>query len=156
MKTDRGKLRTPQRTDLSRQPRKLRGAACCPGCGAVYRGGRWRWEELPAGARADTCPACRLIREKAPVASVTLRGEFLAAHRDEILARVRACERAASRTHPLKRIIAVTPAGREVRITTTDAHLARRIGDALRRAYKGELRYRYQKGEALLRVSWRR
>ena len=53
MKTARGTLRTPQRNDLTRQPRKLRGPACCPGCGAVYRGGRWRWEEVPAAPRAE-------------------------------------------------------------------------------------------------------
>jgi hypothetical protein len=156
MKTNRGRLRVPQRTDSSRQPRKLRGPTCCPGCGAVYRRGRWRWEEVPAAPRAELCPACRRVREREPVASVTLSGEFLASHRDEILARVRACERAENRTHPLKRIIAVSPAGKGVRITTTDAHLARRIGDALRSAYKGELRYRYRKGEDLLQVSWSR
>ena len=154
MKTARGTLRTPQRTDLTRQPYKLAGPACCPGCGAIFRRGRWRWEEVPAASRAEQCPACRRIRENAPLASVTLSGEFLAPHRGEILARVRACERAENRTHPLKRIMAVRPAGKELRITTTDAHLARRIGDALRRAYKGELEYRYNKGDKLLRVTW--
>jgi hypothetical protein len=154
MKTARGTLRTPQRTDQTRQPRKPRGPACCPDCGAIYRRGRWRWEAIPAAPRAERCPACRSIREREPVASVTLSGEFLAAHRDEILARVRACERAESRTHPLKRIMAVSPAGKTVRITTTDAHLARRIGDALQRAYKGELDYRYPKGDRLLQVLW--
>ena len=88
------------------------------------------------------------------MASITLSGAFLAAHRDEVLARVRACERAENRTHPLKRIMAVSPAGKILRITTTDAHLARRIGDALQRAYKGELDYRYPKGEPLLQVRW--
>jgi hypothetical protein len=153
MKTDRGTMRTPQRIDLTRQLRKLRGPACCPGCGAVYRSGRWRWEPVPAAPRAATCPACRRVREREPVASVTLSGEFLAGHRDEILARVRACERAENRTHPLS-AMALSAGGREVRITTTDAHLARRIGEALRRAYKGELSYRYNRGEDLLRVSW--
>jgi hypothetical protein len=136
MKTSRGRLRTPQRTPLFRQPRKLRGPTCCPGCGAVYRSGRWRWQAVPAAPRAELCPACRRIREREPAASVTLSGDFLAAHRDQILARARACERAESRTHPLQRIVAVRGAGKDLRITTTDMHLARRIGEALRRAYK--------------------
>jgi hypothetical protein len=156
MKTARGTLRTPQRNDLARQPRKPRGPACCPGCGAVYRGGRWRWEAVPAAPRAEICPACRRARQRSPMASVTLSGEFLAAHRDETLARVRACERAQNRNHPLQRILAVTPAGKALRITTTDVHLARRIGDALRAAYKGELAYRYNEKDDLLRVSWSR
>ena len=143
MKTSRGTLRSPQRNDLTRQPRKLRGSICCSGCGAVYRRGRWRWEEVPAAARAGTCPACWRIRERRPAASVSLTGALLAAHRDEILARIRACERVESRTHPLKRVIAVSCAGGEVRITTTDARLARRIGRALHDAYKGGLETRY-------------
>jgi hypothetical protein len=118
MKTSRGRLRTPQRTPLFRQPRKLRG---------------------PTGR-----------------GSVTLSGEFLAAHRDEILERVLACERAENRRHPLKRIMALSSAGRELRIATTDVRLARRIGEALRRAYKGKLEYRYHKADSLLRVAWRR
>jgi hypothetical protein len=145
MKTARGTLRTPQRTDQTRQPRKLRGPACCRDCGAIYRRGRWRWEAIPAAPRATQCPACSRVRARLPGAGVTLRGEFLAAHRDEILARVRACERAENRTHPLQRIVAVGGGGKELRIGTTDVHLARRIESALRRVCKDE---------NLLEVSW--
>lgn len=155
MKTARRSLRTPQRRELARQPRKLRGPTCCPGCGAVYRRGRWRWEEVPAAPRAELCPACRAT-ERDPTAGVTLSGDFLAAHRDEILARVRACERAANLDHPLQRILAMRRIGNALRITTTDPHLARRIGDALRAAYKGALAYRYNGKNDQLRVSWRR
>ena|SRR5688572_4659358 len=139
MKTARATLRTPQRTDLTRQPRKPAGPACCPDCGAILRRGRWRWEAVPAAAKAALCPACRLTRERVPAASVVLSGAFLAAHRAEILGRVRNCEQAENRTHPLQRIMAVTDTGKGLRITTTDARLARRIADALQRAYKGEL-----------------
>lgn len=145
MKTARGTRRTPQRTDLTRQPAKLRGPTCCPGCGAIYRGGRWRWEAIPAAPRAALCPACRQVRSRDPLASVTLSGELPAAHRDEMLARARACERAQNRNHPLQRIVAVSGGSKELRITTTDMHLARRIGNALRRAAKGTRR---------VRVSW--
>ena len=154
MKTALGSLRTPQRTPLDRQARKPAGPACCPDCGAIYRRGRWRWEEVPAAARTLQCPACWRVRTRDPAASVTLSGEFLASHRDQIVARVRACERAENRTHPLQRIIALSAAGKGLRVTTTDPHLARRIGDALYAAYKGELEYRYNEKDDLLRVSW--
>ena len=156
MKTARGTLRTPQRTDATRQPRKLSGPTCCPGCGAIFRRGRWRWEAVPAAAQAALCPACRRIRDRLPGGRVVLSGDYLAAHRDEILGRVRNCEAAENRTHPLQRIMAIAAAGTGLRIATTDAHLARRIGDALYRAYKGELEYRYNKADNLLRVAWRR
>jgi hypothetical protein len=111
---------------------------------------------VPAAAKAARCPACRRTRERLPGASVLLSGDFLAAHRDEILGRVRNCERAENRTRPLQRIMAIAPAGKGLRITTTDAHLARRIGEALYHAYKGELDYRYNKADSLLRVLWSR
>jgi hypothetical protein len=43
-----------------------------------------------------------------------------------------------------------------VLVTTTDSHLARRIGGALRRAYQGELDYAYNKEDDSLRVEWKR
>ena len=156
MKTSRGLLRTPQRISQARTARKSPGPACCPDCGAILRRGRWRWEEIPAAPRAQQCPACWRMRTRDPAASVTLSGEFLAEHRDEILARVRACERAENRDHPLQRIIELRGGARDVRVTTTDQHLARRIGDALVSAYKGELEYRYNEKDDLLRVTWSR
>jgi hypothetical protein len=164
MKTDHGSFRPGGHRQLLQERvhdayksgRKLSGPACCPDCGAIFRRGRWRWEAVPAAAKAALCPACRRTRERLPGASVLLGGDFLSAHRDEILGRVRNCEQAENRSHPLQRIMAIAPAGKGLRITTTDAHLARRIGEALHRAYKGELDYRYNKEDNLLRVRWSR
>jgi hypothetical protein len=41
-------------------------------------------------------------------------------------------------------------------VTTTDMHLARGIGEALQHAYQGDLEYRYNPDQNLLRVSWSR
>ena len=41
-------------------------------------------------------------------------------------------------------------------VTTTSIHLARLIAEELRRSHKGELDYRYNRSENLLRASWRR
>ncbi len=142
--------------EISRPARKLSGPALCPDCGAVYRAGRWRWELAPAQAKRARCPACERLRSREPGGSVMLSGRFLAGHRDEILGRVRNCEQAEKSTHPMQRIMAIAASGGGLRITTTDAHLARRIGDALQDAFKGELDYRYQEEERLLRVAWRR
>ena len=43
-----------------------------------------------------------------------------------------------------------------VTVTTTDVHLARRIGDALRGAFQGELVIKYRPDEYLIRVNWTR
>lgn len=162
MKTDRGSFRMLERKQLLQElvhdsyksKRKLAGPARCPDCGAVYRRGRWRWGAAPPGAYAALCPACRRTRERLPAGYVTLSGAFFGQHRDEILGRVRHCEEAEKRTHPMQRIMAIVASGEAMLVTTTDAHLARRIGESLRSAYNGELDYRYNKQDNLLRVAW--
>ena len=136
--------------------RKLRGATRCADCGALFYRGRWSWRTTPQHAAAGLCPACRRIRERLPAGFVRLGGPFVREHRDEVLKRVRHCEAAERREHPLQRIMAVEARGEGLLVTTTDPHLARRIGDALHHAYKGELDYRYNKQDKLLRVSWSR
>lgn len=142
--------------DAYRPRRKLAEPARCPECGAVYRRGRWTWGAARAGAQRARCPACQRIRAGHPAGIVTLSGAFFRAHREEIVEAVRRCEAAERLEHALERLMAIEPNSHATVITTTGAHLARRIGEALRRAYKGELELRYGKADSLLRVSWRR
>jgi len=164
MKTERGGFRMLRREQLLQElvhdsyksTRKLPEPTRCPDCGAVWHRGRWSWGAAPSGAHASRCPACHRIHDRFPAGYVTLKGEFFAAHRDEILARVRNCEQAEKQDHPLQRIMAIEPQDDGVLVTTTDSHLARRIGDALHDAWKGEFEYHYNREENLLRVSWAR
>jgi hypothetical protein len=41
-------------------------------------------------------------------------------------------------------------------ISTTDTHLPRRIGEALKHAYHGQLELHYDRDEDFVRVNWRR
>jgi NMD protein affecting ribosome stability and mRNA decay len=164
MKADRGNWRPLRRDELRdelvhdtyRSKRKLPEPTRCPSCDAVFRGGRWAWEEAPAGANQESCPACQRIADRFPAGYVTLKGAFLVAHRDEILQLARNRESHAKSAHPLQRIMAVEDTADGVLITTTDTHLARNIGEALHSAYKGELDFHYNKSENLLRVEWQR
>jgi hypothetical protein len=122
----------------------------------VWHRGRWTWAAPPAGAHVARCPACKRIRDGFPGGFVTIKGDFFDAHRDEIVGRVRNCEAAQRRDHPLQRIMNIEPAGGGLLVTTTDAHLARRIGEALHHAYKGRMEFRYNEADNLLRVSWTR
>lgn len=130
--------------------------ARCGDCGAVWRRGRWTWAAPPARAAVTRCPACKRMRDRFPAGFVSLKGPFLDAHRDEIVARVRHCEAAERPDHPLQRIMNIVPAAGGLLVTTTDAHLARGIGEALRKAYRGRMEFRYNKADNLLRVSWTR
>ena len=50
---------------------------------------------------------------------VTLDGDYLREHRDEVLSRVRRCEATEKREHPMQRIIAVQANPRGILVTPT-------------------------------------
>lgn len=164
MKQERGGFRMLRREQLLQElvhdtykPKgKLSEPTRCPECGAVFHRGRWSWAGAEPGAHEARCPACERIREHLPAGFVNLRGEFFKAHRDEILKRVRHCEQSEKADHPLERIIDIEAKEAGTLITTTGTHLARRLGEAVNDAYKGELEFHYNRGENLLRVDWLR
>lgn len=137
--------------------RKLAEPTVCPQCGAVWQGGRWMWAATPAEAERHTCPACHRIADNLPAGFVLLSGAFFEEHREEIL-RLVANEEARERAeHALQRIMSMERMedGAEL-VTTTDIHLARRIGEAVHAAWQGDLSFHYNDGEKLLRVHWSR
>jgi hypothetical protein len=69
---------------------------------------------------------------------------------------VKNTEAAEKKEHPLSRIMSMetTPGG--LIISTTDTHLPRRIGEALKHAYHGELELHYDQDEDFVRVTWTR
>jgi NMD protein affecting ribosome stability and mRNA decay len=142
--------------DSYKSKRKLPEPTRCPQCGAVYHGGHWRWGAAPAAAHETMCPACRRIHDRFPAGYVSLKGEFFATHRDDVLNLVRSCETKEKTEHPLERIMKIEDAKEGALVTTTDAHLARRMAEALHSAYKGRLLFRYNKEDAVLRVFWSR
>ena len=75
-------------------------------------------------------------------------------HRKEITHLINREEQRERKEHPLKRIMNVEQKDDEMLVTTTDIHLARGIGEAVHRAYRGELDFHYNKEENLLRVNW--
>lgn len=149
--------RLPQVQDDSyRMPQKLAEWTTCPDCSATYVEGRWRWTTPAARGRSARCPACRRIRDGMPAGTVRLEGDWFAAHRREVLTRAERCEAAERKDHPLQRIMKVEYGPDGATLSTTDVHLARRIGQALRHAFKGALVVRYAKRENQVRVSWTR
>jgi len=165
MKNTRTASRSPRREQLLDNPRhdsykpkgKLPDPTRCPECDAVFQKGRWTWNGAPGSAvHEQLCPACQRVRDGYPAGYVTLGGDYLAAHRDEILNIVRRCEAAEKADHPLQRIIAIQDADGGVLVTTTDAHLARRIAESVHDACKGSLALQYSKEENLVRATWTR
>lgn len=129
----------------------------CKVCHAVFCGGRWqRAEAWPLDAHPTLCQACQRTRDDYPAGVITLTGSFVCAHKDEILGLVRHHEQEENAEHVLHRIMRLEEGPASVVIQTTDLHLPRRIGEALRRAFKGELHLQYEGEGCFLRVNWRR
>jgi NMD protein affecting ribosome stability and mRNA decay len=128
----------------------------CPDCGALFHGGRWQRLPAPAQAHRELCPACHRIRDRFPAGYVVLDGEFLAGHRDEVLHLLRHVESRESAEHPLQRIMDISREDGSTVVTTTDPHLARALGEAVHRAYRGKLEFHYNPEQNLLRVHWAR
>lgn len=142
--------------DAYQATRKLAEPTRCPDCGLVYREGRWARGAAPGDAAEALCPACHRIRDDFPAGYVNLRGPYLATHRDEVLRLVHNVEAKERAEHPLQRIMAIEAADDGVQVTTTDAHLARGIAEAVHRACKGELEFHYNREDNLLRATWTR
>lgn len=129
--------------------------AVCPVCHAVYLGGRWHWSEhWPSDAHSHLCEACRRTRDHNPAGEVTLKGPAIQTHKTEIFNLARHLEQIENSEHPLHRIMNIAEQPDAVIIHTTDLHLARRIGEAVRRAHKGKLDWHYDKAACFVRVSW--
>jgi hypothetical protein len=87
---------------------------------------------------------------------VKLTGPFCRDHRAELIALSRYLEKSERAEHPLQRIMDIVEEDGGVLITTTDIHLAHRIGEALHHAYKEAFESHYNREEKLLRVRWSR
>ncbi len=142
--------------DAYRANEKLADGTCCPDCGAVIANGRWQWLEAPVGAVFERCPACLRIHDNFPAGYVTLRGSYLAEHRTEILSIAQNLAAKEKAEHPLQRLMNTVEDHDEVKMTTTDIHLARAIGDALHHAHGGKLDIKYGPDDNVVRVEWNR
>ena len=142
--------------DSKRAAAKPPEPAKCPNCRAVFSAGKWSWDRAPAAAFEHQCPACQRIQDKFPAGYVTIKGKFLADHRDEIIALITSTEGLEKADDPLQRIIAIEDVSEGLQVTTTDSYLARGIGEALHETYQGDLKLRYSRDEYLLRATWKR
>ena len=142
--------------DPYKSTRKLPDPTACPQCDAVFHQGRWTWLTGLKATHEELCPACQRIRDKYPAGFLSIGGAFLDQHKQEIVNLVRHEEKTETTEHPLHRIMQIEEQADGLLITTTDIHLPRRIGEALHRAYQGEIDFHYVEEGSSLRVQWRR
>jgi NMD protein affecting ribosome stability and mRNA decay len=130
------------------------GGTTCKKCGAVVKEGRWTWSAAAKGDVVTICPACRRIEDGYPAGYLALEGPFFGENRKEIMNLVRNVAEAEKNDHPMERVMAIRKDGEGTLITTTGVHIARRLGDSLKRSYQGDLKVNYEDGEKRIRVNW--
>lgn len=146
-----------ERHDVYKEKGKLIEGTVCTTCSVVFSKGRWVWDYEGETAKETTCPACRRIKDRYPAGFIKLRGEFFETNREEIINLVRNMEKLQKQDHPMQRIIRIIERRNETTlIETTGVHLARRIGDAIARAYQGEYSFQYAENYNRIRVVWER
>lgn len=143
-------------SDPYRVRNKLSEPSVCPTCGAVYHEGRWQWLARPEHAKEVACSACRRTAERLPAGYVYIDGTFAAQHRVELLELIDHRAARARAEHPMQRVMSVETEGETTVVTTTDLHLARDLGSALKSAFQGALELKYSQDENLVRAYWRR
>jgi len=152
----RDRLVQEKRHDTYKEGKKWPEPTTCIQCNSVYLEGRWTWYEPPAGANKITCPACQRIDDNYPAGHLELKGSFFKNHHEEMINLIRNEEKLEMGEHPLERVMDITEEDEHTVITTTGIHIARRIGEAISRAYQGDLSFTYGAGEKTIRVSWSR
>lgn len=136
----------------------------CEGCHAVYKNKRWYADPQlyeAAVAVRDTavvaCPACLKIRDNFPGGIVTLKGDYVLPHKQELLNLIKNEEARARGFNPLERVMSVKENGYgSIVISTTNEKLAQRIGRAIRKAFHGNVTYQWSHDNKLARVDWER
>ena len=152
----RDRLVQEKRHDTYREGGKLPEPTVCSECSSVYIEGRWTWYEPSAKANKVVCPACQRIGDNYPAGTLEIRGSFFKQHEEEMRRLIRNEEKQEKGEHPLERIMEIREEGEHTLITTTGIHIARRIGEAISRAYQGEFSFTYGDGEKTIRVLWSR
>ncbi|KPV40466.1 ATPase [Thiohalorhabdus denitrificans] len=132
--------------------------AVCRECGVVFDGGIFQWmKNPPEEAELMTCPACSRIKEDYTGGMITLEGDFLQEHWEDIRNLIENVEKREVARRPLERIMEIRKEDDgSVIIRTTYEHLARGIADAIHRAHKGDLDIKYPSEDKYVLAHWRR
>lgn len=140
-----------------------RETSICTTCHAVFHRNRWAsdsklYQELKSSPKTNkaTCPACQKVEAGFPEGIVTLRGDYLWEHEDEIRNILKNVESQAYKKNPLERIIRMTRQQDELVIETTEEKLAEHLGRVLHRAHRGELKISWAGDPDICRVNWER
>jgi NMD protein affecting ribosome stability and mRNA decay len=150
-------------SDVYLPKRGTKEPALCKECGALYRNKRWSVDDAELKmAKAEsrlnpvTCPACRRMADNNPAGIVTFSGDYFNEHKNDILNAIKHIETKSRVKNPLGRIMKICEEKKILTILTTEDKLAQKLGREIFKAHRGELHYRWNHEESLVRVTWSR
>lgn len=167
-KVERSYKQTYKKKSSTPDPYLPKGASkritVCDGCHTVYKKKRWYadphlyHEALKIRDTAvAVCPACLKIRDNFPGGIVTLKGDYVLPHKQELLNLIKNEEARARVFNPLERVMSVKETGYgSIVISTTNEKLAQKIGRAIKKAFLGKVTYQWSHDNKLARVDWAR
>lgn len=144
------------------QEENISEISVCRVCGSVSTQSRWYpKDQAPPFKKSEAvhsviCPACRKQHDDFPAGVLTMTGDFVLRHREEILNLIRNQSEKAFGINPLGRVMSIKDTGDGMELTTTNEKLAQRIGKALHKAYSGEIEYKWSTDNKIARVVWHR
>lgn len=149
-----------------RSARRVGSARVCEHCGNAFVRGRWVAADAAppqvaslraiAAPEITLCPACRMERLEQFGGEVRISGTFARAHRTEIVHLVKNEAERAAADNPLARILVTRETPDRLVVRTTTEHLAKRIGQALHKAFDGETHYEFSHENKFAHVTWSR
>lgn len=158
--TDSFKKRVDHEAGKHRGDVAMKEPAVCEVCGNIYVNRRW----LRAGSDVAVsdphrvvCPACVAKSDNITSGYVHLEGHFVRDHWDEIKKLLdNEADRAAD-DNPLARIMAFEKERDDAfTVRTTTEHLAQRLGNSVKKAFDGDIRYDFSHENKLAHVWWQR
>ena len=156
----RGRKRTSDNPYLANAA--MKEPAACQNCHALYRNKRWQLEPEnttitdPKAIQWVTCPACLKAAEHYPEGIMTLRGDYLWNHENEIRNILQNEAQRVMAKNPIARIMRMTTEGKTMVIETTEQKLAEHLGRALQRAHRGSFNVDWSGSPRVCRVNWER
>lgn len=151
-----------------------KGLLECPNCHAIYNLKRWsipglsttrktlqtKEQKAQKPGKSFTfpqpylCPACRKMRDGYAEGFISIHWPNWLAHKAEVLNLIHHEEKQACRINPLERIMGIRERGDGVDIETTTERMAQRLGRHLKRAFKGDVQYKWSHKDKLARIQW--
>lgn len=154
-----GEIDVEEKRDVYLNDKPSSSPARCPVCGNIYMNKQWYRPDQKdlddsASVISYTCPGCSKVQDGYYYGELTVTGQFIKEHHEEISHLIQNKVHEVQEDNPLSKLVQVEVDGDELTLRTTNSKLAEHIGRALNRAYEGELDI--DKSEYITRVRWSR